>query len=253
MLFEMRENSIDVSRKTSNLFPYHLHTHVEILVCTKGPIHVICNNQEKMLYENDIMICFPNEIHAYKKTIGGDAIMIIFDPNISEVIMATLNSGTYKNFIYNEEITILAKELLTHFQNGINYPIIYGYLHIIFCKALEKSERNHPIISVNAFDTAIRYISDNYTKQITLEKAAKKAGVSQAHLSRVFSEKIDGGFTNYLRILRVEKAKKLLEFSELKIYEIMFDSGFIDQRTFNRVFKSVTGMTPREYRTKSKK
>ncbi|MBE7043044.1 MAG: helix-turn-helix transcriptional regulator [Ruminococcaceae bacterium] len=248
MLFELRENSIDVSRKTSNSFPYHLHTHVEILVCTKGSIHAICSNQEKILFENDVMICFPNEIHAYKETVDGDAIMIIFDPNISEVILSTLNSGTYKNFIYNEEVTTLVKELLTLFQNGTNYPVIYGYLHIIFGKVLEKRECNHPMISVNAFDVAIRYISNNYTKQITLAKTSQKAGVSQEHLSRVFSEKIDGGFTNYLRMLRVEKAKKLLEFSELKIYEIMFESGFVDQRTFNRVFKSVTGMTPGEYR-----
>lgn len=61
-------------------------------------------------------------------------------------------------------------------------------------------------------------------------------------------QKIDGGFKNYLILLRVEKAKNMLKTADANIYEISLESGFSDQRTFNRTFKRITNMTPKSYR-----
>jgi transcriptional regulator GlxA family with amidase domain len=52
----------------------------------------------------------------------------------------------------------------------------------------------------------------------------------------------------YLHTLRVEHAKNLLRQSSRSILEIAYESGFSDQRTFNRVFKQHTDRTPKEYR-----
>ena len=90
----------------------------------------------------------------------------------------------------------------------------------------------------------------NYTKKISLKSVASETGVTPCHLSRMFTQKIDGGFKNYLVLLRIEKAKNMLKTTDANIYEISLESGFSDQRTFNRVFKSITGMTPKSYRKK---
>ena len=49
-------------------------------------------------------------------------------------------------------------------------------------------------------------------------------------------------------MLRVEHAKNLLRSTDLKINDVIFESGFSDQKTFNRVFKELVNMTPKEYR-----
>lgn len=248
MLFEVKNKSIDVFEITALDFPLHLHTHIEVLICTDGTFEVSCNNQEQTLCEGDIMISFPNDIHSYTKTEFGKGIMIIFDPYISELITSTLNKEQYSNFLHDEEVVPLSIELYHYSQSSANFHVIYGYLHIIFGMVLRKISFKNSNLPVSVFDAAIRYIAHNYTKSITLKKISQKVGVSQSHLSRVFAEKIEGGFNNYLKILRIERAKNLLLTTDLNIYEILLESGFSDQRTFNRVFKRMTNMTPREYR-----
>ena len=62
-----------------------------------------------------------------------------------------------------------------------------------------------------------------------------------------------GGFKRYLQILRVQKAKNLLSSTDLSVNEVLEQSGFFDQRTFNRVFKAVTDFTPLAYRKLAQK
>jgi two-component system response regulator YesN len=69
----------------------------------------------------------------------------------------------------------------------------------------------------------------------------------------MFSERLSYGFLKYLHMLRVEHAKNLLRNSRLKMSEVLVQSGFSDQKTFNRVFREVTGMTPTDYRNITEK
>lgn len=248
MLFENKGENIVINEIETFDFPYHMHTNIEIMICTEGTLRATCNEQERILRKGDIMISFPNDIHSYTKTSYGKGIMIIFHPNISELISSTLNNGQYSSFVNEEKVISLAWDLLGYSKKSSNFSVIYGYLHIIYGMCLKKTSRKKPALDINTFNSAIRYISLNYTNEISLKILSKNIGVSQCHLSRMFSEKIDGGFKNYLKILRTEKAKNLLKTTGLNIYEVMLESGFSDQRTFNRVFKNMTNMTPREYR-----
>ena len=58
----------------------------------------------------------------------------------------------------------------------------------------------------------------------------------------------DGGFTEYLTGLRIEKARQLLLKRELSIKQVCVDSGYSDPNYFSRVFKKWTGLTPTEFR-----
>lgn len=249
MLFENKGDNILVCETEAFDFPCHLHINIEIMVCTEGTLEVSCNEQERTLCKGDIMISFPDDIHSYKKTEFGKGIMIIFHPNISELITSTLNNGQYSNFLHEDKVVQVANDLYHYYsKSSTNFSVIYGYLHIIFGMVLKKIDCKKSELTVDVFHSAVRYISLNYTNPISLKKVSENVGISQCHLSRIFSDRIDGGFKNYLKILRVDKAKSLLKTTDLSIYDIMMESGFSDQRTFNRVFKSMTAMTPREFR-----
>ena len=140
--------------------------------------------------------------------------------------------------------------MLHYFKNNSNYTILYGYLHAILGLILKKDVTSQKNVDINTFNSVIKYISSHYTESISLKSVSKYAGVSQPHLSRMFSEKIDGGFKNYLNMLRVEKATELLKNTDKNIIEVMLESGFSNQATFNRVFKKNTNLTPKEYRKK---
>lgn len=248
MLFENKSRDIEIRIGRSFDFPYHLHNNIEILICIHGTFDALCNGKEKILKNGDIMIAFPGDIHAYKATNYGEGIMIIFNPNISSVISTLLSNTEYESFVADKSIIPLAENMLLSHNNNLNFAIVYGYLHTIIGSVLKKSESKKNNREINTFNSVIRYIAFNYTKKITLKSVSKHMGISQSHLSRIFSQKVNGGFNRYLNMMRIEKAKELLKNTDKNIFEIMLEAGFSDQGTFNRVFKQNENCTPREYR-----
>jgi len=250
MFFEDRVGTIVVSPLHSFTFPMHLHHNVEIAICTEGSVGVQCNAETKTLYPGDLMIAFPNEVHSYFSTEYGRGYMVILNPDISELITNRLTDRTYRNFTSGKALLPLFQRLYEEFCAEESYLTIYGYIHVILGSILKRLpyESTGQRVETDLFAKALRYISRNYTKPITLRSTAKQIGVTENHLSRIFSKKAVNGFCGYLQVLRIEHAKGLLKNTKKNVYEILLESGFTNQRTFNRVFKENTGMTPGEYR-----
>ncbi len=250
MLFETKTKAISAHKNSLSHFPLHSHHHIEIVICTEGTLSMSCNTVEQTLTPGDVMIAFSNDIHAF---IEGNSknIVIIFNPDISEQMTLVLQKTQYHNFVSCPEVISVASALCDNYENE-NPLVAYGMIHTIMGMILKEACPSERQMDFSAFDVAIRYVSRHYTEKLTLVELAKAVGVSGSHLSRMFSERISGGFQHYLQILRVEKAKSLLLGTNLSISEIMYASGFSDQRTFNRVFKKILSVTPREYRNAQK-
>lgn len=98
---------------------------------------------------------------------------------------------------------------------------------------------------------ALRYIEDNYDKDLSLAAVAKTAYVTPNYLSRVFKEEMNTNFVDWLNQLRIEKAKDLLTFTGLKAYEIAEKVGYKDYKYFSAMFKKLTGYSPKDYPSSS--
>lgn len=81
-----------------------------------------------------------------------------------------------------------------------------------------------------------------------IEEAARSLGMNRDYLSRRFKQTTGRTPLEYLTSIRMEYAKKRLEDSMLKIYEISGELGYLTADHFTRVFKKYTGMTPNQYR-----
>ena len=81
---------------------------------------------------------------------------------------------------------------------------------------------------------------------------ALEIGVSRYVLSRVFSGVFHTNFNRYVNEIRLSYACDLLEYTKRSITEIYLDAGFESQRTFNRAFREVYRVTPREYRVRQR-
>ena len=82
---------------------------------------------------------------------------------------------------------------------------------------------------------------------ITLEYAAGRMNFSTSHFSKTFKKLMGINFVTYLNVVRVERAAYELRHTEKKITDIALNCGFNNIRTFNRVFKEITGCTPSEF------
>ena len=75
--------------------------------------------------------------------------------------------------------------------------------------------------------------------------------MSASYFSTMFKQHTGKTFVEYLTGRRIEKAKELLKFTDLKNYEIASKIGYADPNYFSVLFKKMTGDSPTEYRQKT--
>lgn len=93
-----------------------------------------------------------------------------------------------------------------------------------------------------------RYVEEHYGEKLLLEELARKHGISRSYFSICFGRITGVSFNEYVRDIRIRKAKKYLEYSQRSISEISTALGYDDEKYFSRVFKKATGKSPGEYR-----
>ena len=103
---------------------------------------------------------------------------------------------------------------------------------------------------VALFRSVEQYIKDNIEKELDLETVAAKFNLSIYYFSRIFKDILGYNFPDYVNILRVKKAKLLLQNNEISIKEICYATGYRDPNYFSKVFKKYQGITPSEYKVK---
>ena len=98
----------------------------------------------------------------------------------------------------------------------------------------------------------INYIEKHWNTTIELEDIASWAGSSPGYASSLFSRTMCMTFVQYMNALRVNKASHLLLGSDMNIKEISNLCGFQNPSYFIRIFHSLSGITPGEYRKQKK-
>lgn len=99
---------------------------------------------------------------------------------------------------------------------------------------------------------AEKYVAENFCDpNISLISVAKYVGLSAAHFSTVFSQTVGRPFINYLTAMRIERAKKLLATTNMKLSTIAMDIGYNEPNYFSHVFRKLEGITPKEYRNRT--
>lgn len=93
-----------------------------------------------------------------------------------------------------------------------------------------------------------RFVQENYSKEISLDRAASIACMERTSFSRFFSSKVGISFTQWLTKVRITKATDLMKKSNYSISEITYAVGFSDLRTFERAFKKLTDLTPLQFK-----
>ncbi|MDN3714799.1 helix-turn-helix domain-containing protein [Vibrio breoganii] len=96
---------------------------------------------------------------------------------------------------------------------------------------------------------ALEYVNEHYTQRITADEVANYCGCSVFYLPKLFRNHMDMSYQDYLTFKRIEHAKKLLaKPGHCKIAGVAYDSGFVDDTYFCRIFKKKTSLTPTQYR-----
>lgn len=108
---------------------------------------------------------------------------------------------------------------------------------------LSKGVVEYPFI-----EEALDYIHSHFTKNINMAIVANHVSVNYTWFSEKFKEHTGTNFNEYLKNLRIEEAKRLLEKDCYKVYEVAERCGFSDVKYFMKTFRQATGKTPTEWK-----
>lgn len=159
------------------------------------------------------------------------------------------------NLIARVKFNLLAMNINVNELESLQTLVYECYTHDQYEALFERYFENiQNIIKENKSDKdqitsyVMDYIEENYAKDVSLEVVSDHLKISSGYLSAYFKEKTGINFSDYLNELRVNKAKDLLENTNLKIKEVSNRVGYYNVNSFIRMFKQCMGVTPGEFR-----
>jgi AraC family transcriptional regulator len=96
-------------------------------------------------------------------------------------------------------------------------------------------------------EQVIDYIKVNLAQDLSILDLASLTSMSESHFSRSFKQLVGIAPYQYLMQQRVERAKQLLKEQAISIRDIALDCGFANQTHLTKVFRQMTGVTPKAY------
>ncbi|MCY7296855.1 AraC family transcriptional regulator [Alteromonas sp. a30] len=124
-----------------------------------------------------------------------------------------------------------------------------GLVDILLKQEFEVLQGFHP-----SLNKALVFLAENYCQEITLSSLSSNAFISPSHLSFLFKSTLGTSFKPLLAAMRIERAKSILqERPNARITDVSLEVGFGDLSHFEKIFKRLTGMTPRDYKNHWKK
>lgn len=125
---------------------------------------------------------------------------------------------------------------------GIILQLLSRFLHV------EKPEDVQKINATSRFKDILSFIRNNIDKNISINELSAKTQMSNDHFTRSFKKEIGTTPLEYINQKRIEKAQLLLVVTSFTVNEILVKTGFNSASYFCRIFKTITGQAPLDYR-----
>lgn len=245
---------------------FHWHTAIEIIRISDGKLDISLNSHAVCAEKGDIIIVNSETVHG---AIPHDCKYecIVFHPE--EFISGENSCRSFVDFLLNGSVRIaeyfpsgsapyfesVVSEIIirmTEKNDGYNFAVI-GLIYKLFSLILEnklytKNANDASERDVVRLKTALRYIRDNYNKNLRLEDIAVKVSMSPKYFCRFFKDMTDKTPIEYLIAYRIERAARMLISGNESITEVAFACGFSDVSYFTKLFKRHKGVTPRQFK-----
>lgn len=261
----------------------HRHEYVQIVYICKGKLKHFINNNAFDVYKGDIFVIPPFVPHYFIDEYNEKFELIEFEfvPEfINEKFSLSVETNSFFDFAYLEPFLVSENEVRPRLNLVGNLQLEAEDIFSEILREYEMRDNDFELIikalllkllvlvgrgfrkeitgteSQYLFDrhrealySAIKYINENYNKEISLEDVAKVAMLSQSYFRYLFKQMTQKTFTEYVNSLRIAKAIELLKTrNDMKIIDICYDVGYNNINHFNRIFRQETGISPRIYK-----
>jgi len=271
------DKSFVVFRETGVFFPcpWHYHPEYELVLVTKSTGRRMVGDHIGYFEEEDLVFMGPMIPHVWvndPEYINGtsdakaDAVVIHFSEHfLGESFMGIPEMEPFQKFLKpanqgivikgntRDRINTLMKAMLS--MNGLQRLSALFTIFDLLANTTEYEllaspgfvQANHFNVS-DRFSKVTEYIMRNFDRDITLPEIAGLANMALTTFCNFFKEHYRVTFVEYLTNVRIGYACKLIAERDQSIAEVAYECGFNNLANFNRQFKKLKKMTPREYK-----
>lgn len=268
---ESKDNTIvSISEKTKPCYDtlWHYHQQYELIYIKKGKGVRFVGDHVESFNEGDLVLVGPNLPHLWRNDEDCNEVSIAvikfdrnflgeetFDKPAFGKINELLETSKYGISFSKEKAKEKEEEMFCHIQKSSAEQSIY-LLDLLFQLSLDGNAnqlstsdmRQQSDCHSDRIDRVLKYISDNYEKDIDLQEIADIACLTSNSFCRFFKKVTSKSFKQYLNEVRIRNASRLLVQENYQISDVCYEVGFNSITNFNKQFKMIIGKTPREYR-----
>jgi AraC family transcriptional regulator len=229
--------------------PTHVHKVARFNYYYAGGQHEAVGKQSFEHYSGSLAFTPEDHEHAFHVHNKGQQVLTIdlYSPWMSRV-------GDSRPFVASTTRTgrlpVLAARVYREFRtlDPSSSIIIEGLLLEMMGESMRKPDRCDDVKAPRWLMHARDMVESSFASSLTLDEIAAEVGVHPVYLARAFRRHYRCTVGERVRHLRVQFARGRLVASDEPLAQIALDAGFADQSHFSKTFKSVTGLTPRQYR-----
>ena len=250
-LQKIKNGNIAVKEKIISSYPTHWHEFYEIELILSGDGSYVIDGRAHPIKKNMLFFMTPVNFHEVI-TEKSEVITLMFmgqacDGNLLFKLSSLLGSDSV--LLSDEDANFLAalmRELKS--SEGCGDESYNSSLIGSILGKLSKINCSHTRGFLTRVQKAMLYIQNNFRNDIRLAEIAAAADTSPTYLSGIFAKESGASLKEYISNVRYEYAKKLLEYSDMSVTDICFESGFCDYANFERRFKERFKISPSKYR-----
>lgn len=227
----------------------HWHMEHELIACREGSAQVMLDDTMFNITQQQCIFCHSGRVHYISASPDSLLLVCLFNEKMYDPITSPF---ALENPVFEDRYGILPK--LSEIRHELqNQPIFFEcrteamigeiLVDIFRGEPLRKAQWQFSDV-ITRYKQLLNYIDLEY-EHITYQNAVQFMNMSDAYFSRYFKRQAGITFSQYLNVVRIEKAVQLLDSAPtMKITDVMLRCGFNTIRSFNRVFRAVTGFTP---------
>lgn len=227
----------------------HWHMEHELIACREGSAQVMLDDTMFNITQQQCIFCHSGRVHYISASPDSLLLVCLFNEKMYDPITSPF---ALENPVFEDRYGILPK--LSEIRHELqNQPIFFECrTEAMIGEILVDVFRGEPLRkaqwqfsdAITRYKQLLNYIDLEY-EHITYQNAVQFMNMSDAYFSRYFKRQAGMTFSQYLNVVRIEKAVQLLDSAPtMKITDVMLRCGFNTIRSFNRVFRAVTGFTP---------
>lgn len=227
----------------------HWHMEHELIACREGSAQVMLDDTMFNITQQQCIFCHSGRVHYISASPDSVLLVCLFDEKMYDPITSPF---ALENPVFEDRYGILPK--LSEIRHELqNQPIFFEcrteamigeiLVDVFRGEPLRKAQWQFSDV-ITRYKQLLNHIDLEY-EHITYQNAVQFMNMSDAYFSRYFKRQAGMTFSQYMNVVRIEKAVQLLDSAPtMKITDVMLRCGFNTIRSFNRVFREVTGFTP---------